>query len=452
MYYAPPGLCLNDFSVLATPDGWRLMHLQAPPLEPFDASVLETSYGLAHSSDLVNWQPLGPGFGIGRPGAFDDSAVWTMSQIPRPEGGLAMFYTGVTNRPRHRQSVGLAVSPYADGTGWLRRHDRPVTEPDPRWYSDDDKTTGWRDPYVVHDPDGFGCWVMVVCAKARGLAPDSAGCVGLALSDDLEHWRVQPPLLTPGDIDELECPVLERAPDGGWYLLGSIGPEHYIHCWYAERLDGSWRSLGPIAPAGPYAPRLTDIGGSRVVLHTLQRRHDMTDTGILGRGVLAPPKSWITAPDTTPALTWWSGLENHLDRPTDVPAHDACVLLELDQPEVVALEYGHRDGTPLTLNLTPHQATIGYRGRPPLAAAALPRPARRSLRVLRAAEFIEVFIDDTLAISTVAYTGTCTSIAARIDARPATALIRPISPAGLPRDDRSATTRAAAAAPANIAP
>jgi hypothetical protein len=81
MYYAPPGLCLNDFSVLATPDGWRVLHLQAPPLDPFDATILETSYGLAHSTDLVNWRPLGPAFGIARSGAFDDSAVWT----PKPK-------------------------------------------------------------------------------------------------------------------------------------------------------------------------------------------------------------------------------------------------------------------------------------------------------------------------------------------------------------------------------
>lgn len=62
------------------------MRLQAPPLRPFDASVLETSYGLARSTDLVGWEPLGPAFGIGRPGSFDDSDVWTMSHVPRPEG------------------------------------------------------------------------------------------------------------------------------------------------------------------------------------------------------------------------------------------------------------------------------------------------------------------------------------------------------------------------------
>jgi sucrose-6-phosphate hydrolase SacC (GH32 family) len=437
MYYAPPGLCLNDFSVLATPDGWRLMHLQAPPLEPFDASVLETSYGLAQSTDLVNWQPLGPAFGIGRPGAFDDSAVWTMSQIPWPGGGLGMYYTGVTNRPRHRQSVGLAVSSRTDGTGWLRHGNGPIAEPDPRWYHDDTALTGWRDPYVVRDTDGFGCWVMLVCAHARHFAPGRAGCVGLALSDDLEHWQVQPPLIAPGDIDELECPVLERAPDGGWYLLGSIGPGHYIRAWYAEKLNGTWHDLGPVGPAGPYAPRLTDIEGQRVMLHTLQQRHDRTDTGVLGRGVLAPPKLWVTAPGTAPQLNWWPGLERHLDQPTDAAVHDACTVLEFDHPEIIELEYNHAGAGPLVVNITASRATVGYRGQPPLATAALRQPAARSLRVLRAAEFIEVFLDDRLIISALAYTDPSDAITAHVDGHPATALVRPIVRGGTPRDDRS---------------
>ncbi|HET9168359.1 MAG TPA: hypothetical protein VFN97_02950 [Actinospica sp.] len=441
MYYAPPGLCLNDFSLLATPDGYRLLHLQAPPLEPFDASVLETSYGLAHSTDLVNWRPLGPAFGIGRPGAFDDSAVWTMSHVPWPRGGTAMFYTGATNRPRHRQAVGLAVSASEDGTGWLRQHEGPIVEPDRRWYRDDAWLTGWRDPFVVYDPEGYGCWVMLVCAQSNELTPGRAGCVGLALSDDLEHWQVQPPLITPGDVDELECPVLERAPDGGWYLLGSIGPEHRIRAWHAARLNGPWRDLGPIAPAGPYAPRLTDIDGRRVLLHTLQRRHDRTDTGILGRGVLAPPKLWTVAPEATPRLSWWPGLANHLDQPTDRAADDACVLLEFDSRSPIELEYAHGGSAPLTVSVGGGRVEVGYRGRPALAAAELPDPAARSLRVLRVGEFIEVFLDDILTLSTVAYTGPCTDISAHIENRAVTPEIRPISPAGIPRDDRSAAGR-----------
>jgi sucrose-6-phosphate hydrolase SacC (GH32 family) len=439
MYYAPPGLCLNDFSVLATPDGWRLLHLQAPPVEPFDAAILETSYGLAHSSDLVNWEPLGPAFGIARPGAFDDGAIWTMSHVPLDDGGLAMFYTGVTGRPRHRQTVGLARSSRADGTGWLRHLTGPVAEPDSRWYRVDEHAA-WRDPFVVHDPEGFGCWVMVVCARAAGLDPERGGCVGLALSDDLENWRVQPPLIVPGDISELECPVLERAPDGGWYLLGSIGPDHRIDAWRAESLTGEWQRLGPVAPVGPYAPRLTDAHGDRLVLHTLERRAGLCDSGRLGRGVLAPPKLWAAPPGAAPHLRWWPGMEKHLEMPSEASAHDASVLLDVRHPERVVIEFAHLEPGPLALTVTTDAATVGYQGRPPLQTAALPRPVESSVRVLRAGEFIEVFLDARLAISTRAYTDSCQGVAARVDGHPAAPEIRAIINDGSGRDDLSAVT------------
>lgn len=440
MYYAPPGLCLNDFSVLATPDGWRVLHLQAPPVDPFDASTLETSYGLAHSADLVSWQPLGPAFGIARPGAFDDSAVWTMSHVPVPGGGLAMFYTGVTNHPRHRQTVGLAWSPTADGTGWLRQGARPVTEADPRWYRVDEHAA-WRDPFVVHDPDGFGCWVMVVCARVPGLDPTRGGCVGLALSDDLVSWQVQPPLIVPGDIDELECPVLERASGGGWYLLGSTGPAHRVVAWHAEALTGEWQRLGSIAPAGPYAPRLINAHGDRLLLHTLERRAGLTDSGVLCRGVLSPPKRWVTAPGAAPYLRWWPDLEKYLAVPADTPAHDASILLHLEHPERIDLEFAHLRPGPLVLTVTVREASIGYTGRPPLQATPLSRTVESSLRVLRAGEFIEVFLDDKLVISTRAYTDTCQGITARVDGHPAEAHIQPIVPDGIERDDLSAVTQ-----------
>ena len=47
--YHPPGMCLNDFSLLDCADGWRVLHLQGPPVHPFDAATLETSFGLARS-------------------------------------------------------------------------------------------------------------------------------------------------------------------------------------------------------------------------------------------------------------------------------------------------------------------------------------------------------------------------------------------------------------------
>lgn len=438
MYYAPPGLCLNDFAVLAAEDGWNLLHLQAPPVDPFDASVLETSYGHARSTDLIGWEPLGPAFGIARPGAFDDSAVWTMSHVPVGDG-LAMFYTGVTNTPRHRQSVGLAVSDRRDGTGWRRIGTEPVTQPDPRWYRVD-ADAAWRDPFVVHDPEGFGCWVMLVCARTAGGPLDLGGCVGLATSEDLEHWTVQPPLLVPGDVDEFECPVLEPAPDGGWYLLGSIGRTHTVHAWYARRLTDTWHPLGPVAPAGPYAPRLTDAFGERVLLHTAQRRVGLTDDGQLARGVLAPPKVWHAAGAAAPSLRWWQRMEQHVQSPSDRAGQDGVATLRVEQPETVNVLIGSEHARPLELTVTDTVASIGFTGSAPLSRARLSAPVHSSLRILHVGEFIEVYIDERLSLATLAYAAQGAPITARVDSRPVTPEFRPLKPTPALHDDRSRIT------------
>jgi beta-fructofuranosidase len=183
---------LNDFAVLEGDDGWHLLHLQAAPVSPFDAAAQETSYGHAHSTDLVRWEPCAAVFGIAPPGRFDDSAIWTMSTIDHPEGGLYMFYTGVCNRPHPAtQAIGLAWSPRRDGTGWRRARPEPVCTADPRWYRTD-AHQAWRDPFVVRD-DESGEWVLFVAARESGLPPALGGCIATAVSTDLTSWAVLPP-------------------------------------------------------------------------------------------------------------------------------------------------------------------------------------------------------------------------------------------------------------------
>ena len=109
MRYAPPGLCLNDFTLLDLADGYHVLHLQGPWSERFDERSMETSYGHARSADLVEWETLGPCFGVGRPGSFDSAAIWTMHAFPCA-GGTAMAYTGVRSRTTPEQAVGLAFT------------------------------------------------------------------------------------------------------------------------------------------------------------------------------------------------------------------------------------------------------------------------------------------------------------------------------------------------------
>lgn len=458
MRYAPPGLCLNDFDVLRVGDEWRILHLQAPPVEPFDAAVLETSYGQARSPDLVNWTPLAPAFGIGRPGAFDDSAVWTMHQIA-VAGGLAMFYTGVTRPPdgSARQAIGLAVTDREDGTGWRRAGGgRPVVEADATWYRTG-PDMAWRDPFVVRDPDR-GVWLMAVCARAADGPEGRGGCVGTATSSDLLDWTVGPPLLVPGDVDEFECPVLERV-DGGWLLFGSIGPAHEVRAWQAVALTGPWTPLGRVGPPGVYAPRLTaGADGDRLFLHTLQRRHGLTDTGSLGRGVLAQPKVLRHVPGAAPELLWWPGNEAHLTEPAEPAeqAEPADGTLEAALPGPVGrLRLRLRDdgASALLVALDGDRITARYPDGRVLASTEIDvvRTPCRSLRVLCVGEYVEVYLDDTFVLATCAYEPTGTGAALTVEGRPQPLLHRALRSRGR-RDDASAVTGAVAASGAPVRP
>ncbi|WP_432133635.1 mucin-1 [Streptomyces sp. bgisy154] len=463
MRYAPPGLCVNDFDLLRAPDGtYTVLHLQGPWTTEFDHLRMETSYGRATSADLVHWEPQGTAFGNGLPGRFDQQAVWTMHAFPHGDG-MAMYYTGVaglTPGGWPLQSVGLAYSDRTDGTGWRRHGTGPVVEADPRWYRTGERM-GWRDPFVVRDDESDG-WVMVVCAADASLPVEVSGCVAWATSDDLEHWTVHPPLLSPGDVDELECPVLERLDDGSWLLLGSIGATRGFEAWTAPRLRGPWTRRGPLGPTGAYAPRVVRApDGSRVVLHTTPRRIGLTDGGDLCRGMLAQPKSLVmesgadgdgdgdTGGDSTtgghgtgggsPRLHWWAGLDRWLGEPTHEAVPHAVGDLDLTgRTEVVLRTDAPGGGRPAL--------TVGCDGKNlwatgpdglRLAETALTEPAA-TLRVLTVGEYVEVYADGVFALTTLCYSGHPAPWTALTDgpARPV-----PVRPVRLPdphRDDASA--------------
>lgn len=247
MRYAPPGLVLNDFAVLPDEGGWHLLHLQASPVLPFDAAVQETSYGHAYSTDLLHWEPRGEVFGVAPPGRFDDGAVWTMSTVDRPGGGLAMLYTGVCARPYPAtQAIGLAYSPRRDGTGWRRLSREAVCTADPRWYRTD-RHQAWRDPYVVHDPVRER-WVMFVAARRAGVPPTIGGCIGVAVSTDLQRRTVLPPLVGGRRFPELECPVVERI-GGRWWMFVCVSTDHSVDVYSSDDV------MGPTCGAAGWRPR-----------------------------------------------------------------------------------------------------------------------------------------------------------------------------------------------------
>lgn len=445
MRYAPPGLCVNDFALLRDDDGtYAVLHLQGPWTADFDHLRMETSYGRATSADLVGWRPEGPAFGNGLPGRFDQRAVWTM-HLFRHGAGMAMLYTGVSGLTPEGwplQSVGLAYSDRTDGTGWRRHGTSPVVEADPRWYRTADRM-GWRDPFVVRDDEGDG-WVMVVCASDASLPVEVSGCVALATSADLEHWTVHPPLISPGDVDELECPVLERLDDGSWLLLGSIGATRGFEAWTAPRLRGPWTRRGALGPTGAYAPRVIAApDGSRVVLHTTPRRVGLTDTGDHCRGMLAQPKSLVTEEGSAPRLMWWPGLDDWLGEETHAPAPHAVGDVEVGgDPVEVTLRTGcsgsGRAGSPaLTVACDGKNLRITGAAGTPLAETVLPEPAA-TLRILTVGEYVEVYADGVFVLTALSYTGGPAPWTAVTGNRTRTVPVRPLRLPAPERDDASA--------------
>lgn len=441
MRYAPPGLCVNDFDLLRHADGtYTALHLQGPWTADFDHLRMETSYGRATSTDLVHWEPQGTAFGNGLPGRFDQQAVWTMHAFPHGTG-MAMLYTavsGLTPDGWPLQSVGLAHSDRTDGTGWRRHGTGPVVEADGRWYRTGERM-GWRDPFVVRDDESDG-WVMAVCAADASRPVEVSGCVAWATSDDLEHWTVQPPLISPGDVDELECPVLERLDDGSWLLLGSIGATRGFEAWTAPRLRGPWTRRGPIGPTGAYAPRVVAApDGSRVVLHTTPRRVGLTDTGERCRGMLAQPKSLVVPRDAAPRLEWWPGLDTWLGEETyDAPLHAVGDIDVSGRTEITLRTHASDEGRPaLTVGCDGKTLRVTGPEGAPLGEMLLPEPAA-SLRVLTVGEYVEVYADGVFVLTTLCYSGRPAPWTAASEGRVRPVPVRPVRLPAPHRDDASA--------------
>ncbi|GHH89604.1 mucin-1 [Streptomyces capitiformicae] len=442
MRYAPPGLCVNDFALLRDDDGaYAVLHLQGPWTTEFDHLRMETSYGRATSTDLVDWRPEGTVFGNGLPGRFDQQAVWTMHPF-RHGTGMAMFYTGVSGLTPDGwpvQSVGLAYSDRTDGTGWRRHGTAPVAEADPRWYRTGERM-GWRDPFVVRDDESDG-WVMVICAADASLPVEVSGCVAWATSPDLEHWTVHPPLISPGDVNELECPVLERLDDGTWLLLGSIGATRGFEAWTAPRLRGPWTRRGQLGPTGSYAPRVIPApDGTRVVLHTTPRRVGLTDTGAHCRGMLAQPKSLVVHDDSAPRLEWWPGLDAWLGEEQEGSVLHAVGDMDVrsGRPVDITLRTEAPGSALPALTLTCDGKNLRVTGAhaAPLAETILPEPPT-TLRILTIGEYVEIYADGVFALTTLSYSGHPAPWTATTDGQTHTIPVRPIRLPSPHRDDAS---------------
>lgn len=236
-------------------DLYHLFFLKAPRALG-DPTLRHTAATVGHATsvDLRTWQVLEDAL-LPDAGAWDDLAIWTGCVVRTPDGPWRLFYTGLSTRPGHGvrdQRLGLAES--ADLSVWRRVGDRPLVDPDPRWYRtlDEDPAASetWRDPFVFADPGGDG-WHMLITARAPGAPRLADGVLGHARSADLRSWELRPPLTAPAGFGQLEVPQV-RLLDDHWVLVFSCHPE--------EQTPEQIRRFGPRstwcvvadAPTGPW--------------------------------------------------------------------------------------------------------------------------------------------------------------------------------------------------------
>lgn len=173
-----------------------------------------TSYGHAASRDLVHWETLPDAIDLGGPGEPDYGNCFTGSVIER-NGVFHLFYTGHTenNHPLPVETICHATS--HDLIHWRKDPANPILQADARWYERDD----WRDPYVFWNASEGRYW-MLLTARLRSSPTPRRGCIALATSPDLTHWKIHPPLWTPNIAYALECPDTFTA-EGRQFLLFS---------------------------------------------------------------------------------------------------------------------------------------------------------------------------------------------------------------------------------------
>src|SRR3954451_22426476 len=177
---------------------YHLFFLKAPRALQ-DAGLRHTAATIGHatSPDLVTWELHADAL-LPDAKRWDDLALWTGSVARGDDGIWRLFYTALSSAPGHGvrdQRIGMAES--ADLSGWRRVGDRPLVDPDPRWYQTLDEDPGasdtWRDPFVFKDVGGDG-WHMLIPARARGSFRLRDGLLAPARSRAMLTSTILPPL------------------------------------------------------------------------------------------------------------------------------------------------------------------------------------------------------------------------------------------------------------------
>lgn len=214
-----------DFWTTSDGPTHHLFYLKAPRTGPPQSRHNLAVIGHAVSDDWQHWFQRPDALHPAPPSAWDDLSLWTGSVI-RGDRHWFMFYTGRDRRTR-TQNLGSAVSDDLDT--WNRTGHEPLLQPHAPWYTtaseESPEVFTWRDPYAVQDP-GTGRFYLFIAAHDRRQEPGYSAAIAAAVSDDLAHWTLLPPVFSPGWFRDLEVPSVIYY-NGKWTLSVSVKSDWY---------------------------------------------------------------------------------------------------------------------------------------------------------------------------------------------------------------------------------
>ena len=200
----------------------RLFYLQdwrdgAPTYHPFHSFVTD---------DFVHYEYLGEAIPVSNINDYD-LALGTGS-VTRIGDTYHAFYTG--NNPRFfsrglpREYIRHAVS--QDGVHFTKLEDETFTSSPEKGYSIED----FRDPFLFWNEEAGEYWLLIMAVR------DGKAVVARYRSEDLSHWELMEPLVTPG-TSSCECPDLFKWGDWWYCIYSTDWVTRYVR---ARSLEGPW--------------------------------------------------------------------------------------------------------------------------------------------------------------------------------------------------------------------
>ncbi|MBI2842429.1 MAG: GH32 C-terminal domain-containing protein [Armatimonadetes bacterium] len=301
LHYSPASGYLGDTIPFYWNGEYHLFYVRRPPFHPVDKLSIEHIV----SRNLVDWEELPTAIPLGRRGEPDCDICGSGSVIER-EGTFYFFYKGQDNESETFEKICVATS--SDLIHWEKSPDNPILVPDHRWYA----RGRWADSKVFWNPEAQEFW-MLITAQEKNAPKALNGCLGLAVSRDLQSWEVRPPCWSPHVQPSPECPDIFQLGDR-WCLL-----TNWIHTGgtvyrLSDSPSGPWTIAGAdnLDTYDNYALNTMSDGNRRIALGWVGGRTDALDSGTptWGGHLCIPRELYLSGDDRLKVryVPEWEGL------------------------------------------------------------------------------------------------------------------------------------------------